>query len=536
MSKSSACIFSPVSAALLGAAFFIAVYGCKILNPLFIEWTLRQDAATHFLGWHFFRTEPWHFPLGIVQSLNYPQGTSVVFTDSIPLIAFLLKPFSPFLPAHFQYHGIWLLLSYMLQGIFGWYLVSRFIKNRYIAFVGTLFFIMSPVLVQRAELHESLTAHWILLAALYLYFDPDTLHTRIKWGVLFFAASMIHFYFLFMIVLLYSGYFLRNSLESDGRHRASIFSFSVISAFMLCGAMWIEGYFIIGIKEASASGFGYYSMNLLAPLNPMPFTSFLFFNALPSATLGQYEGFNYLGLGLILLGVTSGIAGLRHKYIVKKSNAVPLALTCLILFLLSISNAITFANHELLHLRLPQLVYEKLGIIRASGRMFWPITYILTLSCLVLIVRIQNSRKAAIIISFAVVIQIMDFFPFYRSVSIDRTLWKNSLHSNVWAQCAKRYDHIACIPALVESDNYVPFALYAGDHGLTINVASMARADYFAKSNYRNDQKNLYARGSFDKNTLYVFLNKSTVPDFLPSDSLRNHAVRWVDGYPIIMP
>jgi hypothetical protein len=537
LQKYSPKVFSPFTAALLGSAFFFAIYGYKILNPVFIEWVMHSDAAVHFLGWHFFRSEPWRFPIGVIQSFNYPQGTCTVFTDSIPLMAFLLKPFSSVLPGHFQYHGIWLLLSYMLQGVFGWYLVSRFLKNRFIAFVGTLFFVMSPVIVQRAELHESLTAHWVLLAALYLFFDTDTFTTRLKWLILLLVTSMIHFYFLFMVGLLYGGYMLRVSLLLEKKRITSIISFPIITASLVLVAMWVQGYFIINLKNAAEFGFGKFSMNVLAPFNPQPFSSFLFLNPLPLASAGQYEGFNYLGVGLILLTVIAGIELLRHKEILKSAHTLPLIVVCLILIGLALSNRIFLANHEIFHITLPYtFTHSNLGIIRASGRLFWPVTYIVTLTCLVLVTRFQSNRNAAIIISFAVIVQLMDFYPFYRNISLDKFVWKTPLQSNVWGQFAKKYNHVACIPALIDKGTYIPFALYAGDHGMTINVANMARQDYPSKRQYQEEQKNQYAQGHFQNNTLYIFLSKSTVSDYVKSDSLVRHVVSVVDGYSIIAP
>jgi hypothetical protein len=70
---------------------------------------MTGDNGTNFLGWHFFRTEAWHFPLGVIKKYHYPSGTDVVFTGSIPLLAISFKLFNDFLPKTFQYIGLWLL-------------------------------------------------------------------------------------------------------------------------------------------------------------------------------------------------------------------------------------------------------------------------------------------------------------------------------------------------------------------------------------------------------------------------------------------
>ena len=78
--------YVPVLATLLGGAMFLFIHGYKILDPTFICW-IQGDGDSHFLGWQFFRSEPWTFPIGAIKSFFYPDGTSVVFTDSIPLVA-----------------------------------------------------------------------------------------------------------------------------------------------------------------------------------------------------------------------------------------------------------------------------------------------------------------------------------------------------------------------------------------------------------------------------------------------------------------
>src|SRR5690554_985993 len=49
------------------------------------------DAASHISGWLFFREDQWRFPLLHSVRLNAPEGVSIAFTDSIPLVALLQK-------------------------------------------------------------------------------------------------------------------------------------------------------------------------------------------------------------------------------------------------------------------------------------------------------------------------------------------------------------------------------------------------------------------------------------------------------------
>ena len=80
-------------------------YGFQTLNPYNIDWLMSalHDWGTHYLGWHFFKNEPWQFPLGNISNYFAPLGTNVGFTDSIPLLAIFFKLFSAILPENFQY-------------------------------------------------------------------------------------------------------------------------------------------------------------------------------------------------------------------------------------------------------------------------------------------------------------------------------------------------------------------------------------------------------------------------------------------------
>ena len=65
-------------------------YGLEVIIPTNINWLLsvRHDWGQHYLGWAFYRNEPWTFPLGTIDKLCYPVGTNVGYWDSIPLLAF----------------------------------------------------------------------------------------------------------------------------------------------------------------------------------------------------------------------------------------------------------------------------------------------------------------------------------------------------------------------------------------------------------------------------------------------------------------
>ncbi len=560
--------YIPMLGLLLGGIVFCFIYGHKILNPSFIEWTIKGDAAQHFLGWHFFRSEPWQFPLGIIKSYQYPQGTSIVYTDSIPLLAIPLKLLSPLLPPIFQYHGFWLLLCYLLQGYFACLLLKQITDKPILILLAVLFFLLSPVMVQRSGGHEALSGHWLIIASLHLYFQKKALNSEIKWLILLIIALMVHFYLFAMVFLIFSGYLLKQIMEDFKNNWFPAIKLCTITLTISVISMWIIGYFVIDAKYSVSDGFGYYSMNLLSPINSMDTSRF--FKTISLATTGQYEGYNYLGFGLILLilisiyeldilHITSKVFSTFLEIIPDKwdyysnkcqlTNEVchklsrqfffsttkiylPLIVIAFILFLISISNKVTFAHIVLFEFNIPYPIDKFFGILRSSGRMFWPVTYMLMLATIAVLVKHNSPQKAVIFLFVFVSIQLLDFSPWYKNINFDKHSWTSPLHSPLWDKLMKISDHIVFIPAIRDQDDYIPFALLAANHGKTINIGSTARTNNKDRNIYKEELLQKFKEGKLINNTLYVVKY-----GYLYAPRTSSNFIRGIlDGYIIIAP
>jgi len=522
----------PLIGALLGFSFFSVVFGWKILNPTFIEWSLHLDAAQHYLGWHHFRYEPWHFPLGEITTYNAPYGTSIVYTDSIPLFAITLKLLSPLLPEHFQYHGLWLLLVYILQGVFGVLLLKRITGKTAASILGSTFLLMSPVMIQRAEIHEALSCHFVILAAIYLYLDNNNLKTNIKWLILIILTALIHFYLLVMVLALWAGYILKIILTDFKTSVKPLTIYFSITAITLIFTMWITGYFIFSPQYSGSVGFGFYSMNLLAPFNPAPIHSFNILKQVNLASQWQYEGFNYWGAGIIIIIILAIYELSRNKIKFSKSRDLPLLIICSILTLIAISNKITFAEHIILEYKLPDFLSLFAGMLRSSGRMFWPVTYIVTVIALAVVAKSSNTYRMFCIIMFALIIQFVDFYPFYQTVNFEKITWKTPLKSELWDKLANKYNNISLVPAVLTTTNYVPFSLLSVKHKNKLNIGYTARSNHIARRNYETELFQNYVNGKLDKQTLYIIQGNSLykpLPQF-------NAATFMIDGYAVIAP
>lgn len=522
-----------IQCATLGCAIFLLQYGVKILDPTFIGWLLSRDSATHFLGWHFFRSEPWGFPLGTIKSYIYPHGTSIVLTDSIPLLALPLKLLSTILPHPFQYLGLWLLTSYILQGFFGAKLLRQITHNQSLILIGVLFFLLSPIMTRKAGAQCALASHWLILAALHLYLSPQSSKKQYTWLILLTIASLIHFYLFFMVGTIWIAYLWR--LKREG---ITVMKMMAITIGVTGMTMWIAGYFVIGLSATSAPGFGtVYMMNLLAPILP-PFNNYFTFNPvnfLPTISqdlLGQRAGFNYLGLGALLMVTLALYQQLTHPFsflTIKKH--CPLIVAALVLFLLAISNKITFYDSVLIEINMPIFLKKCLGIIHASGRMFWPISYLLILTSIAVISKLNSAKRATYIMIFLIIIQVVDLWPDVKNKSIGSAQFKDPLKSKKWNEIANKISHIKIIPPERNKDDYIPFALLAGNNQKTINIGYAARANPDQTISQQNDLDD-YNKGNYSADTLYII--KNSYPN-MPV-STEKFTIKELDGYHIVTP
>ncbi len=161
------------------------------------------DPATYYLGWNYFRHAPWSWPIGMNRDYGMEFGASIVYSDSIPVMAFLFKPFSPWLMPHFQYVGLWILICYLLQGMFAMLIASRLASRLLPKILITAFFVVSPVLLERSKSQYAHIGHWLILWAIYLYLRERRGRIRWVWTALAALAVTTSFYMLPMILAMW---------------------------------------------------------------------------------------------------------------------------------------------------------------------------------------------------------------------------------------------------------------------------------------------------------------------------------------------
>ena len=117
--------FSWLIGLLIGLAAFWVVIPTNVIDPGNIGWLgIHEDTRTYFLGWDFYRKSAWQWPISGNPDYGMEIAGSIFMADTIPLLAIPFKLLHELLPTTFQYHGLWLVACFALQGVFGWKLAS----------------------------------------------------------------------------------------------------------------------------------------------------------------------------------------------------------------------------------------------------------------------------------------------------------------------------------------------------------------------------------------------------------------------------
>lgn len=511
-----------IMAALLGALSFVLLYGISVLNPFYTDWLITGgDLTQHYLGWEYFRRSEWLFPLGLTNQVAYPAETSVIYTDSIPLFAVIFKLFTRGITERFQYFGLWGLCCFMLQGYYAAQILHKWIEDKWQVWLGSLFFIMSPIVIFRMYYHTALAAHWLILSAIYFCTRHkeqyrDVMKTSLQWGILGILIGSVHLYFVPMCGALLAGYIVYSWIEEKKiklKYICPGFAF-VVGLF---GTVYVLGGFSSGAQSSAGSNLGRYSFNLNGFYNPIGYSKTL--KWLDVYTEGQYEGFAYLGLGMLILLLGAVVALLfsgRKKLALLKANwmkaVIAIGVIVGIIFLAA-SPKVTFNEKLLFEFPDIDIVIRYWSIFGSSGRLVWPVYYLIgffaIIGALQLTKRVGKNRiMAYALLSISLVVQIYDIsgkllekhndyaYIVEKGVTLERDFWDK-------ADTAV-YEHVAWISHNIDRRKILYVADWALEHGLTMSNFYFARTidlRHYAEAETKQ----------FKENTLYIFVPGDTV-------------------------
>ena len=500
-------------------------YGLGMLNPVNDAWLMKHDWATHYLGWFFFRNEPWGFPIGKISNYLYPVSTNVGFTDSIPLASIFFKIFSPILPHNFQFIGAWMLMCHVLLAYFVIKLLDLFSIKGPVQLVATLIVVFNPVLLHRS-IHPALCSHWLIVGSIWVYFlDPKVYSpTRLMsyQGVFLVIGGLINPYF----SLIEGGFSLALAWRLWQFDRAlsfrKAFIMTATTSVLLLACWYIVGFFAFRSKmDLGVSGaYGLYAFNLNSLYNSGGWSAF--FPGLALVSWHQYESFMYLGIGMLglflltalMLGaklIRSKIKGAPEKYWFGKSeiSLLPLLLFVMAISLFAITNVITFNDKVLATISLPEKFLKVADMFRASARYFWVAYYLLLIFIIVQTIRLVKSIGIAVILLTAVLAaQLYDYQSLLGRYVGDYNPYHPPLKEVEWRKIFDKMDRFIFYPPFeyqyLSPGDYKYFSYLAADYKKKINLGYAARLDNRAIRDYTESLKRSIDQDSIDSKTVYI--------------------------------
>lgn len=405
----------PFMAAILSGTLAVMILGSHVIDPSNTSWIVGDFMAAHF-GWVGYRLDPAPAWPMLSSQTSWPLPMSVAMFDLIPLVAFPLKLASGWLPQEIQYFGLVFVANAALQGMFGCFAAAEAARGRlgpwrmatFCITVGVLF-ATAPILYHRFLLsHSALGTHWPLIAALWLYLRAQrvSVFSAITgFAVLLAITGAINPYLVVMVALIYSGAIF--GMVLSGRWKTLAVLLSPLPLLAALASMLASGFIALsGEGVVQGEGYGFYSANLLAPINP---------KGLPSAFLGPidthegqyYEGYGYLGLGAILLIAAGVLVGIRRRP--HFSIWVPLVAVATIGFALALSTTVRVGIHTVAEFSVPHLL-SPLTHFRSSGRFIWLFDYAAIFLGVLLVVRAVPRYAVAVVLGCSLV-QAVDTLP-----------------------------------------------------------------------------------------------------------------------------
>jgi hypothetical protein len=500
----------------------------RMLDPSDATWINGDDPLAHVMGWEQFRASPLvQYPITRNDGYGLERGSSLVYSDSIPVAALIVRPFSPLLPHPFQYLGWFAVLSVLLQGYWGARLI-RLRSNRLShAVLGAGFFMIAPTLLNRIGLHTSLTSQWLLLCALWLYFSSREPQAR-RWALLLLLTISIHAYLFIMIGAFWAANLVKCRMARTLGRRDLVHAALTMAGVVAW--MHVIGYFVVGKGAAAGGGTTRFDLiNFIAGMSWNTILPVVYGNPEPNA----WDGYAYLGTGLMAVLVASIVAAVARRLLRRRASSVspvgpvaavsaaepgghvkvswaPLIAVAVFFFVFATSNTVLLNGHRLVHYPWPPFMRTVTETFRGGGRMIWPTYYVIVLAILWLAIRSWPPRAVAWVMAAGLAVNAYDFRGGAQLMRTGVTPRGDQgpiqpLRDPLWTTIAGRYRKIVSIPAFHGQPDRQTLSWFCAMHGIATNIGYFGRisADRQEKGAQRALDQLLH--GTYDPDTVYSF-------------------------------
>ena len=284
----------------LSSIIFHSLYGIDVINPLNVNWLFgpdNGDSATAYISWEFFRLTEWNFPIGLNPRYGMELASTISYSDSIPLLAFIFKAILPHDISKFQYFGLWLFTCIFFQLYIAFLILYKMTRDVHLALLGSIFFVILPTFLLRTDVHFALAAHFLVLAALFLGYYGEISSKFCSWILLGVSSVLIHPYFTIIIIVFYFSFWVIHCLQHKFYFRLMGEALCFLLAVVL--ACYVIGLFELNFPSLEGRGLGAHTSSLIKLLIPLEDSSL--FIPVPMYQFTSYEGLAYFGVGLMVL-------------------------------------------------------------------------------------------------------------------------------------------------------------------------------------------------------------------------------------------
>ena len=515
---------APLLLLLLPVAVFLTLYHPAVLNPANAGWLIRgTDNGENALGLHAYLHNRGAGASLRTTLLNAPEGVPTLFTDSNPLVTLAVKPFAPLLPADAQFVGPWVLFSFMLSAIFAWLLLRRHAPGPLALWIGVVLLAFPPTIANRF-IHANLMAHWTILAALWLFLDPVRSRQLRWWAPLIAVTALIHSYLLIMVGAIWASGMLAQFVGGPRDERLRTLGHCVVVLALVGVLAWWMG---VGHQQA-AGNYGAFSMPLDALWNPGLQAFSMLLPAYEQSAGRGFEGFQYLGAGGLLLMLAAiaiawrlpardgeRAAGERLRHLVP---------ALAVLTILAIAR-----------LPLSETALAILDPVRASGRLFWPVGYVMVLMAVLAVYRL-SAERAGLLLAVLITVQALDLTGMAHAIRWQsREADQHRLYVRTtdprWDQLVQRSSSIAFFPTDVTRD----LLLFQEVAWRAVKLQRPVTGVYAARESPATTARlarelAAFARGDLVPGRLYVLMPSAPLP---PAVKAR---LQVIDGVTVIPP
>jgi len=414
----------------------------------------ENDMAQVLTGQLFLQQGPWAWPLLQVPDLGFPGGTNLFWIDAVSIVALLAKLLDSVVHGPLNLLGFDLFACLVLPGIaLTWLVWVAGHRHLLAAITASALVDAAPPLLYRWG-HIPLMAHYLIIAALGLYLlslqRPHVPRVSLGWLALL-AVTLLTNVYLFVMV---GGCWVAGLVQRRLNGTAAMAGLAIeglVVMIPVLGLMVVTGILAVGSPAAdlgriTALGFGWSSTNLGSLLVPQMSGVVPGLAHYQIGMGSQYEGFGYVGTGVLLL-LLAGLPGAaRWLHTAPRHHAALIAIL-LGSFLFALSNRVFLGSHLLVAVPVPEPVLRLFGLLRSSGRFVWLPGYAIIAGSVVLALRRKRSWPTAALCLAAATLQIADAGPLRAAIAATASGPAPALFDrDVVAALAARSDAIEAFP------------------------------------------------------------------------------------------